>query len=78
MNKENEREIYINSELIASEVAKFLHENNKRIIDSELVYQLVKQKVKQPELIDDVCRATLNLLEDKYGILFDVDKKIEV
>ena len=29
-------------------------------------------------LIDDVYHKSINLLEDKYGILFDVDKNIEI
>lgn len=43
-----------------------------------MVYQYVKEIVKDEEIIDDVYRATISLLEDKYGILFDIDKKVDI
>lgn len=46
------------------------------MIDYSLVYQMVKEQVKDKSLIDDVYRSTITLLEDKYGILFDVDKNV--
>lgn len=78
MDKEKEQEIYVNSETIAFLIAGVLSKNNDRYIDEKLVYQTVKSYVKNEELIDDVYRSTINLLEDKYGILFDVDKKVNI
>lgn len=78
MDKEKEQEIYINSETIAFQIAGILSKNNERCIDESLVYQAVKSFVKDDDLIDDVYRATIHLLEDKYGILFDVDKKVDI
>lgn len=78
MDKEKEQEIYINSETIAFFIAGILSKNNDRYIDEKFVYQTVKSYVKDEKMIDDVCRATINLLEDKYGILFDVDKKVNI
>lgn len=76
--KNKEQEIYINSELFAYLIAGFLNSKNERYIDHELVYQVVKSQIKDDELIDDVYRATISLLEDKYGILFDLEKKVDI
>lgn len=78
MDNEKEQEIYINSETIANQITGLLSKNHNRYIDENFVYQIVKSSIKNEELIDDVCRATINLLEDKYGILFDVDKKVNI
>ena len=59
MENEKEQEVYINSELLAYQIAGILNQKGERIID-------------------DVYRATISLLEDKYGILFDVDPKVEI
>ena len=55
-----------------------MSKNNDRYIDESFVYEAVKSRVKDDELIDEVYRATIHLLEDKYGILFDVDKKVDI
>ena len=73
MEKEQEQEIYVNSEILAFEIAGVMSKNNDRYIDES-----VKSRVKDDELIDEVYRATIHLLEDKYGILFDVDKKVDI
>lgn len=78
MDKEKEREVYVNSEMIAFQIAGILSKNNERYIDESLVYQAVKSYIKNEDLIDEVYRATIHLLEDKYGILFDVDKKVDI
>lgn len=78
MDKEKEQAVYINSELIAFQIAGILSKNNERYIDEALVYEAVKSYVKDDNLIDDVYRATIHLLEDKYGILFDLDKKVDI
>lgn len=78
MEKEQEQEIYVNSEILAFEIAGVMSKNNDRYIDESFVYEAVKSRVKDDELIDEVYRATIHLLEDKYGILFDVDKKVDV
>ncbi len=78
MDKEKEQAVYINSELIAFQIAGILSKNNERYIDEALVYEAVKSCVKDDNLIDDVYRATIHLLEDKYGILFDLDKKVDI
>lgn len=78
MEDEKEKNIYINSELLAFQIAGILNQKNERYIDNSLVYEIVKSQVNDEELIDDVYRATISLLEDKYGILFDVDKKVDI
>ena len=78
MEDEKEKNIYINSELLAFQIAGILNQKNESYIDSSLVYEIVKSQVTDEELIDDVYRATMSLLEDKYGILFDLDKKIDI
>ena len=78
MDKEKEQAVYINSELIAFQIAGILSKNNERYIDEALVYEAVKSCVKDDNLVDDVYRATIHLLEDKYGILFDLDKKVDI
>lgn len=78
MELEKEQEVYVNSETIAFLVAGILSKNNERYIDESLVYQTVKSYVKNDDLIEEVYRATIHLLEDKYGIPFDVDKKVDI
>ncbi len=78
MDKEKKQEIHINSEMIAFQIAGILSKNNDRYIDESLVFQAVKSCVKNEDLIDEIYRATIQLLEDKYGILFDVDKKVDI
>ena len=78
MEKEQEQEIYVNSEILAFEIAGVMSKNNDRYIDESFVYEAVKSRVKDDELIDEVYRATIHLLEDKYGILFDVDKIVDI
>lgn len=78
MEKEQEQEIYVNSEILAFEIAGVLSKNNDRYIDQAFVYEAVKSRVRDDKLIDEVYRATIHLLEDKYGILFDVDKKVDI
>ncbi len=78
MDKEKEQEVYVNSETIAFFIAGILSKNNDRYIDEKFIYETVKSYINNEELIDDVYRSTINLLEDKYGILFDVDKKVNI
>lgn len=78
MNKEKEQSIHVSSELIAFQIAGVLSKNDDRYIDDAFVYQAVKSFVKNEDLIDDIYRVTIHLLEDKYGILFDVDKKVDI
>ena len=74
--EDKEEQVTDASEIVASRVAEILNKNNNRMIDYSLVYQMVKEQVKDKSLIDDVYRSTITLLEDKYGILFDVDKNV--
>ena len=76
--EEKETQIYLNSELLAYQIAGILNKDNKRLIDYNLVYELVKMQVKDKSIIDEVYNATISLLEDKYGILFDLDKNIDI
>lgn len=76
--EDEKEEINVNSETIAFQVAGILNKKKQRIIDYELVYQTVKSMVENEDIIDDVYRATINLLEDKYGILFDVDRQVNI
>lgn len=78
MEENLEQLIDINSEIIALNVAGIMSKNNDRYINQSFVYRAVKSYVKDDNIIDEVYRATINLLEDKYGILFDVDKKIKI
>ncbi|MDD4282845.1 MAG: hypothetical protein PHX03_03545 [Bacilli bacterium] len=76
--EEKETQIYLNSELLAYQIAGILNKDNKRLIDYNLVYELVKMQVKDKSIIDEVYNATISLLEDKYGILFDLDKNVDI
>ena len=78
MEENLEQQININSEIIAHNVAGIMSKKNDRYINQSFVYQAVKSYVKNESIIDEVYRATISLLEDKYGILFDVDKKIKI
>lgn len=62
MEKEQEQEIYVNSEILAFEIAGVMSKNNDRYIDESFVYEAVKSRVKDDELIDEVYRATIHLL----------------
>lgn len=75
-----DKELKINqyAEDVADEVSDILSKENNRNIDPSLVYECVKDQVDDKSLIDDVYHKSINLLEDKYGILFDVDKNIEI
>lgn len=75
--EDKNNEVYIKSKYIAFQIAGILNKKNERLIDYNLVYEVVKLEVKNEKLIDDVVRATISLLEDKYGILFDFNKNIE-
>ena len=76
--EEKETQIYLNSELLAYQIAGILNKDNKRLIDYNLVYELVKMQVKDKSIIDEVYNATISLLEDKYGILFDLGKNVDI
>jgi len=43
-----------------------------------LVHEYVKSQVRNEEITEEVFNEVISLLEDKYGILFDVDKKVEI
>ena len=73
-----EEKIINASENVAQQIAEILCQKNERIIDYKLIYQMIKDQIKDKNLIDDVLRHTISILEDKYGILFDLDKKIEI
>lgn len=74
------KEIKINSqaEAVASQVSDILSKNNNRNIDYNLVYQCTKEVVDDKNILDEVYNSTISILENKYGVLFDVDKKIEI
>lgn len=78
MKDKKEQEIYINSELLAYQIAGFLKSKKQRYIDYELVYQLVKSYLNDEDLISDVCRFTVSLLENKYGILFNLNTEVDI
>lgn len=66
------------AEEVAEEVSDILSKQNNRNIDPSLVYECVKDQVDDKSLLDDVYHKAISLLENKYGILFDVDKNIEI
>lgn len=74
------KEIKINSqaEAVASHVSDILSKNNNRNIDYNLVYQCTKEVVDDKNILDEVYNSAISILENKYGVLFDVDKKIEI
>ncbi len=74
------KEIKINSqaEEVASQVSDILSKNNNRNIDYNLVYQCTKEVVDDKNILDEVYNSAISILENKYGVLFDVDKKIEI
>ena len=74
------KEIKINSqaEAVASQVSDILSKNNNRNIYYNLVYQCTKEVVDDKNILDEVYNYAISILENKYGVLFDVDKKIEI
>ena len=74
------KEIKINSqaEEVASQVSDILSKNNNRNIDYNLVYECTKEVVDDKNILDEVYNSAISILENKYGVLFDVDKKIEI
>ena len=74
------KEIKINSqaEAVASQFSDILSKNNNRNIDYNLVYQCTKEVVDDKNILDEVYNSAISILENKYGVLFDVDKKIEI
>ena len=73
------KEIKINgqAEAIGSQGSDILSKNNNRNIDYNLVYQCTKE-VDDKNILDEVYNSAISILENKYGVLFDVDKKIEI
>lgn len=78
MEEDKELYIYIDSEAIAFFIAGALSKKGDRYIDQSLVYSIVKDYSHHKEYIDEIFRATMSLLEDKYGLLFDVDKEVNI
>lgn len=66
------------SEAVASLVSKTLSENNERIIDYDLVYECTKEIVDDENIFTQVYTLAVNLLETKYGVLFDIEKNINL
>ena len=74
------KEIKVNkyAEDIAEEVSDILSRNNNRIIDPSLVYEYINMMLDDKNLYEDVYKKVISILENEYGILFDVDKNIEI
>lgn len=78
--KKLKKDLKINqqSEAVASLVSKTLSENNERIIDYDLVYECTKEIVDDENIFTQVYTLAVNLLETKYGVLFDIEKNINL
>lgn len=74
------KEIKVNkyAEDIAEEVSDILSRNNNRIIDPSLVYEYINMMLDDRNLYEDVYKKVISILENEYGILFDVDKNVEI
>lgn len=74
------KEIKVNkyAEDIAEEVSDILSRNNNRIIDPSLVYEYINMMLDDKNLYEDVYKKVISILENEYGILFDVDKNVEI
>lgn len=66
------------AEDIAEEVSDILSRNNNRIIDPSLVYEYINMMLDDKNLYEDVYKKVISILENEYGILFDVDKNVEI
>lgn len=66
------------AEDIAEEVSDILSRNNNRIIDPSLVYEYINMMLDDRNLYEDVYKKVISILENEYGILFDVDKNVEI
>ena len=42
------------------------------------MYECTKEVVDDKNILDEVYNSAISILENKYGVLFDVDKKIEI
>lgn len=74
INKESKINQY--AEKVANEVSDIASKKDNRTIDPMLVYECIKEEVDDTHIMDEVFTKTIHLLEDKYGVLFDVDKDI--
>lgn len=63
---------------IAEEVSDILSRNNNRIIDPSLVYEYINMMLDDKNLYEDVYKKVISILENEYGVLFDVDKNVEI
>lgn len=63
---------------MAEEVSNIASKKNNRTIDPILVYECMKEKIDDTRIMDEVFTKAIHLLEDKYGVLFDVDKSIYI
>lgn len=66
------------AEDIAEEVSDVLSKNYNRIIDPTLVYEYINMMLDDKNLYEDVYKKVISILENEYGILFDVDKNVEI
>ena len=66
------------AEDIAEEVSDILSRNNNRIMDPSLVYEYINMMLDDKNLYEDVYKKVISILENEYGILFDVDKNVEI
>lgn len=66
------------AEDIAEEVSDILSRNNNRIIDPSLVYEYINMMLDDKNLYEDVYKKVISILENEYGVLFDVDKNVEI
>ena len=67
---EEEKEIivYINSEIIAFQIAGIVSKDHDRYFSTSHVYHAVKSLVNNQDLIDDIYNDTISLLENKYKL----------
>ncbi|MFR5857577.1 MAG: hypothetical protein ACLUFU_07215 [Bacilli bacterium] len=55
-----------------------MSKNYNRIIDPTLVYEYINMMLDDKNLYEDVYKKVISILENEYGILFDVDKNVEI
>lgn len=77
MKEKIEQEIYMYSETLSYKIASFLNSREEKRVSYKLILELVKDKVADENLIDDVFRITIILLEEKYGILIS-DRMVDI
>lgn len=68
IESKKEQEIYIISESIAYKLAELSHNNKKKEISKEVLFYIIATSVDK-EIIDEVYKKTINLLEEKYNFI---------